>query len=208
MVSVKMQYLGSLTIPISYCHFMFSYCYEKAPKKILGVIKIVDVLIMGLIFTCDVHHLYYTSIQWLETADGHGYLRLEYGLGYWIFMVCGTIVPYVLSLYALIRVCIRKPEYAADRRCKMILVLSSLPVIALYSYSAKLTGAYDPTPVVLGLVLSAVVILIWIRKVYDFSSLAFGILLNSMSDGVIALDEQQQITNYNPAAAEIGRAHV
>ena len=27
MVSVKMQYLGSLTIPISYCHFMFSYCY-------------------------------------------------------------------------------------------------------------------------------------------------------------------------------------
>ncbi len=203
MVSVKMQYLGSLTIPISYCHFMFSYCYEKAPKKILGVIKIVDVLIMGLIFTCDVHHLYYTSIQWLETADGHGYLRLEYGLGYWIFMVCGTIVPYVLSLYALIRVCIRKPEYAADRRCKMILVLSSLPVIALYSYSAKLTGAYDPTPVVLGLVLSAVVILIWIRKVYDFSSLAFGILLNSMSDGVIALDEQQQITNYNPAAAGI-----
>ena len=55
------------------------------------------------------------------------------------------------------------------------------------------------------MVLSTVVILIWIRKVYDFSSLAFGILLNSLSDGVIALDEQQQITNYNPAAAEIFR---
>ena len=118
MVSVKMQYLGSLTIPISYCHFMFSYCYEKAPKKLLGALKIVDVFIMGLIFTCDIHNLYYTSIQWLETPDGQGYLRLEYGLGYWIFMVCGTIIPYVLSLYALIRVCIRKPEYAADRRCR------------------------------------------------------------------------------------------
>ncbi len=205
MVSVKMQYLGSLTIPISYCHFMFSYCYEKAPKKLLGALKIVDVFIMGLIFTCDIHNLYYTSIQWLETPDGQGYLRLEYGLGYWIFMVCGTIIPYVLSLYALIRVCIRKPEYAADRRCRLILVLSFLPVAALYSYAAKLTRAYDPTPFVLGVVLSTVVILIWIRKVYDFSSLAFGILLNSLSDGVIALDEQQQITNYNPAAAGIFR---
>ncbi len=205
MVSVKMQYLGSLTIPISYCHFMFSYCYEKAPKKILGALKVVDFFVMGLIFTCDIHHLYYRSIQWLETADGHGYLRLEYGPGYWVFMLCGTVVPYVLSLYALIRVCIKRPEYAADRRCRLILVLSSLPVVALYAYSMKLTRAYDPTPVVLGLVLSTVVILVWIRKVYDFSSLAFGILLNSMSDGVIALDEQQQITNYNPAAAGIFR---
>ncbi len=29
-VAVKMQYLGSLVVPISYCYFMFSYCYEKA----------------------------------------------------------------------------------------------------------------------------------------------------------------------------------
>ncbi|MDE6915277.1 MAG: PAS domain-containing protein, partial [Lachnospiraceae bacterium] len=71
------------------------------------------------------------------------------------------------------------------------------------AYSMKLTPAYDLTPAVLGLVLASVVILIWSQKVYDFSSLAFGILLNSMSNGVIALDEQRQITNYNPAAAEI-----
>ena len=202
-VSVKMQYLGSLTIPISYCHFMFRYCHARTPKKVLAVLEMIDVFILFLVFTCDLHQFYYRDIQWLTDANGHGYLRLQYGPGYWIFMLCGTIVPYVLSLYALISVCIRKPEYAADRRCRLILVLSFLPVGALYAYSMKLTRAYDPTPVVLGLVLSSVVILIWSRKVYDFSSLAFGILVNSMSDGVIALDEQRQITNYNPAAAGI-----
>lgn len=202
-VSVKMQYLGSLTIPISYCHFIFSYCCEKAPKKVLSALKIVDIFIIGLIFTCDLHNIYYRSIQWVETANGHGFLSLEYGPGYWIFMVCGTAIPYILSLYALIRFCIKRPEYAADRRCGLILALSFLPVGALYAYSTKLTPTYDFTPVVLGLVLSCVVILIWIRKVYDFSSLAFGILLNSMSDSVIALDEQRQITNFNPAAARI-----
>lgn len=202
-VAVKMQYLGSLTIPISYCHFIFNYCNGKTPKKILGVLKIVDLFISFLILTCDLHHMYYRSIQWMESANGHGYLRLEYGPGYWIFILCGAIIPYVLSLYVLVRVCIRKPEYAADRRCGLILMLSFLPVVSLGAYSIKLTSVYDSTPAVLGLVLSGVVILIWIRKVYDFSSLAFGILLNSMSDGVIALDEQRQITNYNPAAAGI-----
>lgn len=202
-VSVKMQYLGSLTIPISYCHFIFSYCCEKAPKKILSALKIVDIVVIGLVFTCDLHNIYYRSIQWVETTKGYGFLSLEYGPGYWTFMVCGTAIPYVLSLYALIHFCIKRPEYAADRRCGLILVLSFLPVLSLYVYSTKIIQIYDFTPVVLGLVLSSVVILIWIRKVYDFSSLAFGILLNSMSDSVIALDEQRQITNYNPAATRI-----
>ncbi|MDE6662860.1 MAG: response regulator [Lachnospiraceae bacterium] len=203
MVAVKVQYLGSLTIPISYCYFIFSYSFEKAPMKILSFLKIVDAFILGLVFTCDLHKIYYREVNWLETAQGHGYLSLEYGPGYWLFMVCGTIVPYALSLYALLRVCIKKPEYTVDRKYKLILGLSVLPVVALICYSMKLTDVYDPTPFALGLVLSSVVILIWSRKVYDFSKLASRIMLNSMSDGVIALDEQKRIVSYNPAAAGI-----
>ncbi len=204
LVAVKMQYIGSLVIPVSYCYFIYSYCYEKTPRKILWVIKAVDVLVFCLVFTCDLHDLYYRNIEWIEHTDRYGgYLRLDYGPGYWFYMLCGTAVPYVISLYALIRVCVEKPEFAAGRRCRLILAVSFLPVVALFAYAMKLTHFYDPTPIVLGLVLSGVVILIWIRKVYDFSSLAFGILVNSMSDGVIALDEQRHITNYNTAAEGI-----
>lgn len=202
-VAVKMQYMGSLTIPISYCYFIFSYCYEKVPVKILRILKAADVFVFGLVLTCELHTLYYRQIDWLYTPEGHGYLSLEYGPGYWIFMLCGTIIPYVLTLYALIRVCIRNPDYAEDRQYKLILGLSFLPVVVLCSYVMKLTHVYDPTPFVLGLVLSGVVILVWSRKVYDFSSLASGILLDSMSDGVIAIDKHERIVSYNPAAAAI-----
>ncbi len=201
MVAVKMQYLGSLTIPITYCHFMFSYCYEKAPEKILRFIKIADVFVLILVFTSDLHTLYYRQIDWLYTADGHGYLSLQYGPGYWLFMACGLFIPYAFTLYALIRVCIQKPDYAAERKYKLILSLSFIPVVVLFSYIMKLTSVYDPTPFVLGIILSSVVILIWRRKVYDFSSLAAGILLDSMSDGVIAIDTHRRIVSYNPAAA-------
>ncbi len=201
-VAVKIQYLGSLAIPICYCHFMFNYCYEKAPARILRVLKLVDVFVLCLVFTCDFHSFYYRRIDWLQTAGGQGYLRLEYGWGYWLFMLFGTIIPYTLSLSALIRVCMKRPEYAADRKCKLILLISVLPVIALFSYAMKLTQM-DYTPLVLGLALSSVVILIWSRKVYDFSGLASRILLDSMGDGVIALDEQHKIAAFNPAARKI-----
>ncbi|EOS77154.1 hypothetical protein C819_01180 [Lachnospiraceae bacterium 10-1] len=203
MVAVKIQYIGSLTIPISYCYFMFSYCFEKAPIKILRLLKIMDIFILGLVFTCEKHTFYYSRTEWKQTVQGHGYLSLEYGPGYWLFMVCGLIVPYAFTLYALIRVCIKKPDYAADRKYRLILILSFLPVIVLCSYVLKLTYVYDFTPLALGLTLSSVVILIWSRKVYDFSSLASGILLESMSDGVIAIDKHERIVSFNPAAAGI-----
>ncbi|MCI9527138.1 MAG: response regulator [Lachnospiraceae bacterium] len=203
LVAVKVQYLGSLAVPICYCYFMFSYCYKKKPVIILNLLKIVDVFILGLVFTCDIHNLYYRQIRWMIAKDGHGYLNLDYGWGYWVFLLCGLGVPYALSIYVLIRACVKHPEYAAERKYRLILVLSFLPVVALGSYSLKMTYIYDPTPFTLGIILSVVVILIWSRKVYDFSGLAAGILLNSMSDGVIALDEQRRIVSYNPAAAHI-----
>lgn len=202
-VAVKIQYIGSLAIPISYCYFMFGYCFGKAPDKILRLLKIADVFVLGLVFTCESHHFYYSRIDWMYTLEGHGYLSLEYGPGYWIFILCGAIIPYVLTLYVLIRVCIRKPDYAVERRYKLILGLSFFPVMGLCAYVMKLTSVYDPTPFTLGLVLASVVILVWSRKVYDFSSLASGILLDSMSDGVIAIDEHERIVSYNPAAAGI-----
>lgn len=203
LVAVKIQYLGSLVVPISYCYFMFSYCYEKTPEKTLRFLKIVDIIVLVLVFTCDLHDLYYRQTKWLYTADGHGYLSLSYGPGYAVFMLCGSMIPYAMTLYALIRVCIRKPEYVADRKYRLVLFLSMLPVVALCSYSLKLTQGYDPTPFVLGVILASVVILIWSRRVYDFSSLAAESLLDSMGDGVIALDDQERIVNFNRAAALI-----
>lgn len=203
LTAVKIQYIGSLTIPISYCHFMFNYCFEKAPTKLLKVLKIIDIFLFVLVFTCEFHNYFYRQVDWLYTADGHGYLMLEYGIGHLIFMLCGLIIPYTLTLYALIRVCIQKPDYAADRKYKLILGLSFVPVVVLGSYIMKLTFAYDLTPFILGLILSCVVILIWSRKVYDFSTLASGILLDSMSDGVIAIDNHKRIVSYNPAATGI-----
>ena len=203
LVAVKMQYLGSLVMPICYCYFVFMYCFEEAPIKLLKFLAVIDAGLLVMVLTCDHHNIFYRQVEWQTTPQGHSYLYLVYGPGYVVFMVCAILIPYVMSLYALIRASARKGEDMIDRKYSLILALSVLPVLALYAYVTKLTRAYDFTPMVTGVVLSCVVILVWSRKVYDFGSLASGTLLNSMSDGVIALDEKKRVVNYNPAAAAI-----
>ena len=203
LVAVKMQHLGTMTIPICYCYFIYIYCFEEAPLKALKILGSIDVGLLMVVLTCDHHTFFYRQVEWQTTAEGHSYLVLNYGPGYAVFIICATLIPYAMSMRVLIRACARRGEDAVDRKYGLILGLALLPVIALFTYVTKLTHAYDFTPVVLGLVLACVVILVWSRRVYDFGSIASGALLNSMSDGVIALDEKRRIVNYNPAAAEI-----
>ncbi len=203
LVAVKMQYLGSLVMPICYCYFIFIYCFVEAPLKLLKSLVVVDAGLLALVLTCEHHHVFYRQVEWHTTPEGHSYLYLVYGPGYVVFMIFAILFPYIMSLYTLVRARARKGEDAVDRKYGLILLLSILPIFALYSYVMKLTRAYDFTPMVTGVVLSIVVILVWSRKVYDFGSLASGALLNSMGDGVVALDEKKRVVNYNPAAAVI-----
>ncbi len=199
-MAVKIEYLGSITVPLCYCWFIYSYCYRKSPRKLLNLLGIIDAVVLVIIFTLDWHHLYYRQIEWLQTESGHYYLDLSYGPVYPVFIICSCIIPYCLSTYALLRTIHERPEEAGGRKYKVIMFLSVFPTLALFAYASKLTNVYDLTPSALGIVLSLVVILIWRSRTYDFKRLAADVLLNSMGDGVIAIDGQKRVLSYNPAA--------
>ena len=203
LVAVKMQYLGSAFVPICYCWFMYGYCYEKAPGKLLRPLTYIDTALLLVIYTNEWHHLYYREAAWRYTQTGHGYLDITYGPFYYVFMLCGCAIPFVLSIFVLCRATIRSSAHAASRKYKVMIALSMLPVVALISYATKITGVFDFTPAVLGIVLSVVVILIWSRRNYDFGGLASKVVLHDMMDGVIVFDDQRRIVSYNPAAETV-----
>ncbi len=201
--AVKVEYLGSIFIPLCYCWFVYNYCFTKPPMKFLKFLAIVDSLVLILIFTVDWHTLYYREMEWLVTAEGYHYLSLTYGPGYPVFMLFGCIIPFLMTFSVLIRAIISDKRRSDDRRYKVILFLSVLPVLALLSYVGKLTYTFDMTPVVVGMTLSLVTLLIWQRRTYDYRLMASGVLLSSMGDGVVALDTQRRILNFNQAAVEV-----
>ena len=205
-VAVKVQYFGSIFVPLTYCMFIYAYCYENISDRVMKVLAGIDLCLLISIFTFDNHTFYYKSYQWLERADGHYYISLEYGPGFPLFLIFSVIVPYFMAGYALLKAIIMKSDYSTNRKYKSIIVLQVIPLAALLLYIAKLTGGYDITPLVMGVVLSLMVILIWRNRTSDLRSMAAEVVLNSMCDGVIVLDTRKRVLNYNQPAVEVFKA--
>lgn len=200
--ATKMEYLGSGFMALFYCWFMYAYCYRKTPRHLMGILAAVIFLMQVLVFTCERHSLYYKTIGW-ETDGSFPHLELTYGYGYYIFMLCSCVIPYVLSTYVLIRSIVTTQNRADKSRYKLFVFLSCLPPLALFSYVSHLLHGYDPTPFTFGMTLALVVIFIWSRRHYDFARTAADVVLQNMNDGVIVLNESNQLLIYNQAASEI-----
>lgn len=202
-LATKIEYLGAIWISLCYCGFIYSYCYEKVSEKLFQVLFTINVLVLAAIFTGDMHTLYWQKIEWVTDRGAHSYLRMTYGPIYWVFLLISCMLPYSLAVYTVVRAAILKAGRIAGRRYGVFIPLMIFPMLALAAYVMKYTLVYDFTPITMGIELSLVVILVWSRKNYDFAQLAADLVLRSMDDGVITLNEKKQIVSYNQAAAEI-----
>ena len=138
-------------------------------------------------------------------ADKHGFyhISITYGPLYVFFLFTRIIIPYSLCIYALVSAIRERSDQQVSRQYWTILGISNFPVIMLFAYVCKLVKVYDFTPVTLAISMSMVVIVIWSRRNYDFRHLAAEKVLESLGDGVIALDDHDRLVSYNRAAADI-----
>ncbi len=200
--AVTVENVGSAFVPLCYCWFTYAYCYAAPPKKLLGVLGAINFMVLPTVFF-NWNGLFYRSFQWLSTESGFHYISIEYGPLYALFMVTRIGIPYILCIYTLLRAIRLRLDQRLNRQYKTILFISTMPIIMLVAYVCKLTKVFDLTPVTLAFSMSLVVIVVWSRRNYDFRHLAAEKVLESLGDGVIALDDHDRLVSYNRAAAQI-----
>ncbi len=202
MTAVIVEKVGSAFTPLCYCWFIYIYCSVVPPKVLLRTIGVFSFLSLpSVIFNWQ--GLFYREVRWVESAGGFWHISLSYGLLYVFFTIVHIIIPYVLCIYTLLKAVRACTDRQVNRQYRMILAISTLPVIVLTAYVFKLVGVFDLTPVTLTISMSMVVIVVWSRRNYDFRHLAAEKVLESMGDGVIALDDHDRLVSYNRAAATI-----
>ena len=202
MTAVTVEKVGSAFTPLCYCWFIYIYCSVAPPRIFLRSLGAVSFLSLPAVFF-NWYDLFYREIRWEASASGFHYVNLTYGPLYVIFMIGQTIIPYALCIYILANAIRERPERQLNRQYWTILLISSLPVIVLIAYILKIVNIFDFTPVTLTVSMSMVVIIVWSRRNYDFRHLAAEKVLESMGDGVIALDDHDRLVSYNRAAADI-----
>ncbi|MCI8549419.1 MAG: response regulator [Lachnospiraceae bacterium] len=202
MTAVTMEKMGSAFTPLCYCWFIYIYCYISPPKVLLRLLGIVSFLSLPVVI-CNWGGLFYREVQWVAGAGGFYHVNLSYGPLYTFFTIAHIIIPYVLCICTLMRAIRERSDRQVNRQYWTILAISTLPVIVLIAYVFKLVVVFDFTPVTLTISMSMVVIVVWSRRNYDFRHLAAEKVLESMGDGVIALDDHDRLVSYNRAAANI-----
>ena len=200
--AVTVENLGSAFVPLCYCWFIYTYCYITPPKVFLRVLGTVNFFVLPTVFF-NWHGLFYKEVQWVGGADGFYHISITYGPLYVVFLFSRIIIPYTLCIYTLIRAIHERSDRQVNRQYWTILGISTLPVIMLVIYVFKIVEVFDLTPVTLTISMAMVVIVVWSRRNYDFRHLAAEKVLESLGDGVIALDDHDRLVSYNRAAANI-----
>lgn len=200
--AVTVENVGSAFVPLCYCWFTYTYCYVRPPKKLLHGLGLINFFVLPTVLF-NWNGLFYREVQWLSTAEGFHYVSISYGPLYILFMITRIVIPYMLSIHTLARSVRLRSDQQISRQYWTILGISSLPVVVLAAYVFKLIQVFDLTPVTLAIAMSMVVIVVWGRRSYDFRHLAAEKVLESLGDGVIALDDHDRLISYNRAASHI-----
>lgn len=202
MTAVTVEKVGSAFTPLCYCWFIYIYCYAAPPKVLLRILGVISFLSLpAVIFNWN--GLFYREVRWVASESGFCHVSLSYGPLYVFFLIGHIIIPYTLGIYTLMKAIRERSDRQANRQYWTILLISMLPVIMLISYVCRLVEDFDFTPVTLNVSMALVVIVVWNRRNYDFRHLAAEQVLESMGDGVIALDGHDRLVSYNRAAANI-----
>lgn len=200
--AVTVENVGSTFVPLCYCWFLYIYCYITPPKKLLSVLSVISFFSLPTVFF-NWHGVFYREVRWLADSSGFYHISITYGPLYVFFMFTRIVIPYTLCIYILIRAIRERSDRQVNHQYWTILGISTLPVIMLIAYVFKLVKVFDFTPVTLAISMSMVVIVVWSRRNYDFRHLAAEKVLESLGDGVIALDDHDRLVSYNRAAANI-----
>lgn len=202
MAAVTVENVGSAFVPLCYCWFLYIYCSITPPTKLLKFLCGVSFFILPTVFF-NWNGLFYKDVRWVADASGFYHVSFTYGPLYVFFLFSRIIIPFILCISTLVRAIRERSDQKVSRQYWTILGISTFPVIMLLAYVFKLANVFDFTPVTLAISMSMVVIVVWSRRNYDFRHLAAAKVLESMGDGVIALDDHDRLVSYNRAAANI-----
>lgn len=216
----KVQYLGIAIAPTSWLVYILNYARVGRWLTPLrrGLLCIEPMLVVALAWTNEKHHLIWQQIELLILSPNFAPLRMTYGKFFYIHVV----YSYALMVWAtslLIMALLRSP-HLYRKQVATLLICAGAPWIGNIIYLARQTGllpmsgeAYsfgssmfvwlDWTP--FGFLVTGLAALWgrWRFRLWDIVPIARDAVIEGMADGVLILDGQNRIVDFNSAAQKI-----
>ncbi|WP_372948959.1 histidine kinase N-terminal 7TM domain-containing protein [Mariniphaga sp.] len=198
----QLSYLGFSFLPLFYFLFTtaFSQKYHIITPRNLALLSVIPFVTVPLALTNEYHNLVWKNVYLNSESN---MTIIEHGIWFWIFWSYSITLIFA-GLYNLFRSIY---EFTAYYRSQVstLLIATLIPLVGNLMYITGLNPipGFDWTPVLF--VFTGLVITFGIVKyrMFDLVPFARNKLIDTMSDGVIVINSEGFIEDYNPAVARI-----
>ncbi len=202
----KIEYIGGLSCPVLYLLLALEYnrMDHWLTKRNIVLLFIVPLITLGLAVTNEWHGLIWSGFS--PSPVGRNLLIYEHGVGYWIGVVGYSYLIMLIGTVLLVWAVVRFPMLYR-RQTGALIVGAIAPWVGNLIYVAGLSPipGLELTPLVLAF---SGAVLAW--GLFRFQLLALvpvarDALIETMTDGMLVLDEQNRVVDFNPAAQNLLR---
>ncbi len=199
---IKIEYLGMPFLPPLNLLIILSYLgMERYLRRDLQIAMFaIPVVTMLLVMTNEWHHLYYRDIVLRTGISG---LKVDVIAGPWyIIQGAYTFACLIGGVILLLRSWRRMPSYRLQLGTMLIGLI--LPLIGDFLYLGGLTpDGIDPIPVIMTITSALYLWALTSKGLFHVAPIARDNLFASMRDGVLVLDLDSRLVDFNPAAASM-----
>lgn len=198
------NFLGIVGVPILLFVFVLQYTHrgQWLTRRNLTWVASPALITLALVWTNGAHGLIRVESR-LDTTGPISVLDPIYGLGFWAFWVY-TLVLVVISFVLIVRAFVS--SRGLYRRQSSLLFLSMLvPWVGNGIYLSGSSPLYglDLTPFAFAVAGLGMAWGFYRYRFLDIVPVARDAIIESMSDGVVVLDDQTRLVDLNPAAEQI-----
>ncbi len=201
---IQIQYIGIVITPVAWFLFAVQYSGREAwgGRRYIGVLTILPIITLLLVFTNETHQLIWRQID-LVNASPLPTLEISYGWWFWIH----SVYSYILILLGTIILFQTLRRFPAIHNWQIGVMLLA-PIVPLLGNGLYLSGL-SPIPqldlTALAFNISGLIFAWGIFRLHFFQigPVARRTVVDNMSDGMIVLDLQNHIIDFNLAATAI-----
>ncbi|MFC7686206.1 diguanylate cyclase [Ureibacillus sp. GCM10028918] len=192
------QYIGMpFSSPLGLL-FVMQYLGVKVTKKRLLLLLSIPFISLIMVATNDLHHFHYKEFI-IHPTLGAPYSIIEIGVWY---LVHG-MYTFGCMLAAFLLLILRWKETAKLYRPQVIALMIGqlIPMVTAFIYLIGLTPpGFDPVPLVLWLTSILYLWAISTSRLFTVMPIAKDAIFHSISDGVLVLDEENHLIEFNEAS--------
>jgi diguanylate cyclase (GGDEF)-like protein/PAS domain S-box-containing protein len=198
------QYIFIVQVPTFFIIFVMEYMgisrsFRRTHYPYLFIIPILTIIAA---WTNPIHNMFYSQYM-LISSQGKEELSLSYGPLFIIWAAYAYIVMIVATIIIFRAYISTSALYKKQYGTILLGVLIPWISNALYIFDLLPVENFDPTSLAYTITAICLIWAFYNRKLFDLRPIARSEAFKGMSDGVLILDDQNRIADFNPAAQMI-----